>query len=72
MKSYSRQFEMQDIRAKSKASKDVLDNRKRLMDEFNAYRTKVVDIWQSQKPRRLELRMRTFSNSYLCLYFTCP
>lgn len=47
---------MQDIRSKSKASKDVLDKRKKMHDDFNAYRQKVAKIWESQKKQRLGLR----------------
>jgi len=56
MKEHSRTFEMQDIRSKSKASKDVLDKRKKMMDDYNLFRQQVDKVLSQQKSARLKLR----------------
>ncbi|XP_067938024.1 eukaryotic translation initiation factor 3 subunit B-like [Watersipora subatra] len=56
MKEYSRTFEVQDLRSKSKASKDVLDKRKKMKDDFNVYRQRVAKVIEQQKSQRMELR----------------
>lgn len=40
----------------SRASKELVEKRRTLMNEFNAYREKCHETWVEQKPRRLQLR----------------
>nr|CAD7404298.1 unnamed protein product [Timema cristinae] len=56
LKKYSSQFESKDRLRMSKASKELIEKRKKLMKEFAEYRNKRVEQWQEQKKRRLELR----------------
>jgi len=56
LKKYSPQFESKDRMRMTKASKELMEKRSKLMKDFEEIRNRQLDIWKSQKPRRLELR----------------
>ncbi|XP_069695662.1 eukaryotic translation initiation factor 3 subunit B [Periplaneta americana] len=56
LKKYSAQFESKDRIRLSKASKELIEKRAKLMKDFQEYRAKRQEQWQEQKQRRLELR----------------
>ncbi|XP_076055682.1 eukaryotic translation initiation factor 3 subunit b [Oratosquilla oratoria] len=56
MKKYSAQFELQDKMRFSKASKDIIEKRQKLMASFTEYREKVTEKYNSMKEARIELR----------------
>ncbi|CAD6227830.1 GSCOCG00006288001-RA-CDS [Cotesia congregata] len=56
LKKYSSQFESKDKMRMTKASKEVIDKRRALMEAFNEYREKRIDEWKGQKKRRMDLR----------------
>lgn len=56
LKKYSAQFESKDRLRMSKASKELVEKRSKLMKGFAEYRARRVAEWQEQKPRRLQLR----------------
>lgn len=55
-KMYAKMFEAKDRVLQSRVSKDILDKRRKLMDDFMAYRQKNIDLYQEQTPYRRELR----------------
>ncbi|XP_043566987.1 eukaryotic translation initiation factor 3, subunit Ba [Chiloscyllium plagiosum] len=55
-KKYSKIFEQKDRLSQSKASKELVDKRRKMMEEFHKYREKAMQIYAEQKPKRLELR----------------
>jgi len=56
-KTYAQKFETEDSMRKMTASKDLLEKRRRLMDEYRQYREQKVVEFTSCKNIRLELRM---------------
>uniref|UniRef100_A0A914VWK6 Eukaryotic translation initiation factor 3 subunit B n=1 Tax=Plectus sambesii TaxID=2011161 RepID=A0A914VWK6_9BILA len=56
MKAQSQKFEEEDKREKGRASKEVIDKRRRLMAEFNNWRSKARARYDSQKQLRISLR----------------
>lgn len=56
LKKYSTLFENKDKIRLTKASKDVVEKRQKLMKSFQDYRKKRVDDWKKEKPERLQLR----------------
>ncbi|XP_002736509.1 eukaryotic translation initiation factor 3 subunit B-like [Saccoglossus kowalevskii] len=56
MKSYNKQFELKDRMSQSKASKELIEKRHQLMEEFRKYRREVEDVYDDNKLIRLELR----------------
>ncbi|KAG8197535.1 hypothetical protein JTE90_007271 [Oedothorax gibbosus] len=56
LKKYSAQFDIKDRMSLSKASKEIVDKRRKLMDEFKSIRNKRLDEYNSKKKMRLELR----------------
>ncbi|XP_055507092.1 eukaryotic translation initiation factor 3, subunit Ba [Leucoraja erinacea] len=55
-KKYSKIFEQKDRLSQSKASKELVDKRRRMMEEFHKYRELTTQTYAEQKPQRLELR----------------
>ncbi|TRY54818.1 hypothetical protein DNTS_001785 [Danionella cerebrum] len=56
LKKYSKNFEQKDRLSQSKASKELVDKRRTMMEEYRTYRKMAMDIYQEQRPLRLELR----------------
>uniref|UniRef100_U5EXZ0 Eukaryotic translation initiation factor 3 subunit B n=1 Tax=Corethrella appendiculata TaxID=1370023 RepID=U5EXZ0_9DIPT len=56
LKKYYAQFESKDRVRLTRASKEILEKRAKLREQFMEYRTKRVAEWESQKYRRLQLR----------------
>ncbi|KAJ8897933.1 hypothetical protein PR048_003291 [Dryococelus australis] len=56
LKKYSAQFESKDRLRMSKASKELIEKRSKLLEDFMEYRAKRIEQWKVQKGRRLELR----------------
>ncbi|GAB6032742.1 Eif3-s9p [Chamberlinius hualienensis] len=56
LKKYSVQFEIKDRMAVTKASKELIDKRSKLMKEFAELRQRKKDEYEVQKRQRLELR----------------
>ncbi|VDO99458.1 unnamed protein product [Soboliphyme baturini] len=56
MKKYSSIFEEKDRQILSKASEEILNRRRKLVEEFNKWREPLVDQWNAEKPLRVELR----------------
>lgn len=60
LKKYSAQFESKDRLRSTKASKELIEKRQRLMQEFEEHRKKRQQQWVQNKSRRLELREGLF------------
>uniref|UniRef100_A0A3B4GC99 Eukaryotic translation initiation factor 3 subunit B n=1 Tax=Pundamilia nyererei TaxID=303518 RepID=A0A3B4GC99_9CICH len=56
LKKYSKIFEQKDRLSQSKASKDLVDKRRAMMEDYRRYREEALKIYQEQKSIRLELR----------------
>ncbi|KDR10090.1 eukaryotic translation initiation factor 3 subunit B [Zootermopsis nevadensis] len=56
LKKYSAQFESKDRMRQSRASKELIEKRAKLMKEFQEYRAKRLEQWHEEKTCRLELR----------------
>ncbi|XP_055692826.1 eukaryotic translation initiation factor 3 subunit B [Lutzomyia longipalpis] len=56
LKKYYPQFESKDRMRMTRASKELLEKRAKLREQFNEYRNKRISEWQSQKTRRLQMR----------------
>ncbi|KAK7582397.1 hypothetical protein V9T40_013842 [Parthenolecanium corni] len=56
LKKYTVQFEQKDRIRLTKASKDVVEKRQKLMKDFKEYRDKRIQEWKKQKQERLQLR----------------
>uniref|UniRef100_A0A673NIX5 Eukaryotic translation initiation factor 3 subunit B n=1 Tax=Sinocyclocheilus rhinocerous TaxID=307959 RepID=A0A673NIX5_9TELE len=56
LKKYSKIFEQKDRLSQSKASKELVDKRRSMMEEYRKYRERAVDMYNEQRPLRLELR----------------
>lgn len=55
-KMYSKMFEAKDRVLQSRVSKEILDKRRALMDDFMEYRQQNIQLYQEQTPYRRELR----------------
>lgn len=58
LKKYYSTFETKDRLRLTRASKDLLEKRAKLREEFMEYRTKRIQDWHDLRSRRLELRNR--------------
>uniref|UniRef100_A0A3Q4H433 Eukaryotic translation initiation factor 3 subunit B n=1 Tax=Neolamprologus brichardi TaxID=32507 RepID=A0A3Q4H433_NEOBR len=56
LKKYSKIFEQKDRLSQSKASKELVDKRRAMMEDYRRYREEALKIYQEQKSIRLELR----------------
>uniref|UniRef100_A0A3Q3IJ18 Eukaryotic translation initiation factor 3 subunit B n=1 Tax=Monopterus albus TaxID=43700 RepID=A0A3Q3IJ18_MONAL len=56
LKKYSKIFEQKDRLSQSKASKELVDKRRAMMEEYRHYRESAQQVYQEQKSLRLELR----------------
>jgi len=55
-KQYSKEFEAKDRMMQSRVSKDIIDKRRFLMNEYHAYKEKCAQVYQESTPYRRELR----------------
>lgn len=55
-KVFAKVFEAKDRVMQSRVSKEILDKRRSLIDDFMNYRQNNIDIYQDQTPYRRELR----------------
>lgn len=60
LKKYYPQFEAKDRMRQTRASKELLEKRAKLREEFMDYRLKRINDWNMLKIKRLELRSREF------------
>lgn len=56
LKKYYAQFESKDRVRMTRASKELLEKRAKLREQFVEYRAKRVNDWEEQKYRRMQLR----------------
>lgn len=63
LKKYYPQFENKDRMRLTRASKELLEKRSQLRDQFMEYRNKRIAEWQEQKNRRLQLRNHVDTDS---------
>jgi len=49
-------FEARDRQMQSRVSKEIIDKRRELMDEYKAYRQRCNQVYQDTTPYRRELR----------------
>ncbi|MBN3271543.1 EIF3B factor, partial [Polyodon spathula] len=56
LKKYSKIFEQKDRLSQSKASKELVDRRRTMIEEYHAYRENAQKIYQEQRLLRLDLR----------------
>lgn len=78
LKKYYAQFESKDRVRMTRASKELLEKRAKLREQFVEYRTKRVSDWEEQKYRRIQLRNSKFirgimvssSNAYITFFFS--
>lgn len=68
LKKYSSQFESKDRMRLTKASKELIEKRQKMMHEFEEHRKKRLQQWEQLKTRRLELRNSTYFNNVLFYY----
>lgn len=76
LKKYYAQFESKDRVRMTRASKELLEKRAKLREQFVEYRTKRVSDWEEQKYRRIQLRNSKFirvimvsvSNAYITFF----
>lgn len=61
LKKYYPQFESKDRLRMTRASKELLEKRATLREQFMEYRTKRIEEWKSQKQDRMALRNRKFN-----------
>lgn len=67
LKKYYGTFETKDRLRLTRASKDLLEKRAKLREEFVEYRTKRIQDWHDLRSRRMELRNRKFFQRFLNL-----
>lgn len=65
LKKYYGQFESKDRMRMTRASKEILEKRAKLREEFMEFRNKRIVEWESQKTRRMQLRNSKFTDSSL-------
>ncbi|XP_028825038.1 eukaryotic translation initiation factor 3, subunit Ba [Denticeps clupeoides] len=56
LKKYSKIFEQKDRLSQSKASKELVDKRRTMMEDYRKYREAAQQMYQEQRPLRLQLR----------------
>lgn len=56
LKKYYQQFESKDRMRMTRASKELLEKRAKLREQFMEYRNKRIAEWEDQKLQRLQLR----------------
>ncbi|XP_038067508.1 eukaryotic translation initiation factor 3 subunit B-like [Patiria miniata] len=56
MKTYSKQFELKDRMSHSKASKELIEKRQQMLDEFNSFRQRLQEQYEEERQLRMELR----------------
>lgn len=56
LKRYQRMFEIKDRMSQSRASKELIERRRRKQTDFEAYRHKKAMEFEQQKPQRMEMR----------------
>lgn len=66
LKKYYQQFESKDRMRMTRASKELLEKRAKLREQFMEYRNKRIAEWEEQKLQRLQLR-----NSKCLLFCDC-
>lgn len=60
LKKYYAQFESKDRMRLTRASKEILEKRAKLREQFMEYRSKRIIEWEQQKTRRMQLRNSKF------------
>ncbi|XP_078461177.1 eukaryotic translation initiation factor 3 subunit B [Lampetra fluviatilis] len=55
-KKYHKMFEQKDRMMQYRASKDLIEKRRKLLEDYRTYREDVVKAYEDQKERRMELR----------------
>ena len=60
LKKFSTQFEVKDRLKMSKASKELVEKRRKLMQEYEDIKRKKQDDYAAQRRRRIELRNSNF------------
>ena len=60
LKKYYSQFESKDRLRMTRASKELIEKRAKLREQFTEYRSKRVKEWEDQKKRRMQLRNSTY------------
>ncbi|XP_071954537.1 eukaryotic translation initiation factor 3 subunit B-like [Antedon mediterranea] len=64
MKTYSKRYELKDRMSQSKASKEIIERRRVLMEEFENFKKQKEEQLAAEKKERLELRRGMETDSY--------